>query len=68
MKVKADYVPEINADYLTTGKEYDFDEEFNGVAGYITDDQGEFIYIQLAHSSHLNGKPWIVIKKDQEQT
>jgi hypothetical protein len=58
-KVVADVVPD--ADYLTSGKEYDAEGNVDGGAE-IADDFGHYCFIYIPDCSHLNGRAWRVVK------
>ncbi len=60
--VKTDYVPD-DCDYLTAGKEYEFELEGDD-AGYIQDDDGCVTTIHLKTCAYLKGNPWILIEKE----
>lgn len=59
MRVKTDYE---GGEDLTPGKEYevlDLDEE--ALAGYIVDDIGDRIFINIIQSSHVGFQAWEVV-------
>ena len=72
--VKTNFVPE-DVDYLTPGKEYECDhiyaivadQEHTLIGATITDDTGGSREIFIQSSAHLDGRPWEVIVRGEEE-
>lgn len=60
--VKTDYVPD-GTGYITSGKEYEVDNENCESGGYIINDRGRKIYIYYPSCAHLGGRAWTVINR-----
>ena len=50
--------------YLTAGKAYHM-TIFNGSGGYITDNDGDEIYLHLPSCYFIDGKPWRIVPKPE---
>lgn len=57
MKIKTNYVPDNAKTYLTVGKEYELNDADED-SGWMTDDDGDSIFIMVNSCHHLDNRAW----------
>ena len=59
MKITTEFVPDNAKRYLTAGKEYQV-EDATEDSGWITDDEGDEVFMYFDKCEHLDNRSWSI--------